>query len=249
MGEGKPGAAPAGEAKAATAADQSNGKLVEQPGMNRNGVRPYLQARMPTFNFSPDELQTLVRFFVALSGQDTPYIKDKLEPLTDAERSVARQIFTNPASPCLKCHITGEPTHDAKAIAPNFLLANERLKPEWTLRWMLDPQKIAPGTAMPSELFKKDGERWVVNIPQKPKEVDDYHGDHAWLLVRYMFLMTPDENGRLLSTSPAPPPTPAATTPAPAAAKPAGQTGWYKPDKSKSANSVAQTTRRSRSPG
>src|SRR4030095_902946 len=101
------------------------------------------------------------------------------------------------------------------------------------LRWMLDPQKIAPGTAMPSELFKKDAERWVVNIPQKPKEVDDYHRDHAWLLVRYMFLMPPDENSRLLSTSPAPPPTPAAAAPAPAAAKPAGQTGWYKPDTSK----------------
>ena len=249
LGEGKSGAATAGEAKVGTAADQSNGKLVEQPGLNRNGVRPYLQARMPTFNFSPDELQTLVRFFVALSGQDTPYIKDKLEPLSDQERTVARQIFTN-GTPCLKCHITGEPTHDSKAIAPNFLLASERLKPEWTFRWLRDPAQISPGTAMPSGLFKKDTDRWVVSAAQMPKEVNDYHGDHAWLLVRYMFLMTADENSRLLSASPA---APAAAAPAASApqnnTKTNGQTGWYRPSTSKARGAVAFVSRSARSPG
>src|SRR2546429_4307886 len=137
---------------------------------------------------------------MALSGQDAPYIKDKLQPLTDQERVVARQIFT----PCLKCHITGEPAHDAKAIAPNFLLARERLKPDWTFRWLLDPSQISPGTAMPTGLFKKEGDHWVVNLPQPPKEISDYHGDHAQLLVRYMFLMSPDEQQRLLAAAPAP---------------------------------------------
>jgi cytochrome c2 len=250
LGEGKAGAA-AGqgtEAKAGGAADQSSGKLIEQPGMNRNGVRPYLQARMPTFNFSPDELQTLVRFFVALSGQDTPYIKDKLEPLTEQERTVARQIFTN-GTPCLKCHITGEAGHDAKAIAPNFLLAGERLKPEWTFRWLRDPAQISPGTAMPSALFKMDADRWVVSAPNMPKDVNDYHGDHAWLLVRYMFLMTPEENSRLLSATPAAPAAaaaPAATTPA---AKPPGTTGWYRPLPKKSGSSVASVRGNKRASG
>ena len=139
---------------------------------------------------------------MALSGQQEPYIKEQLEPLRSRKRSVARQMFTS-GTPCLKCHITGEPTHDAKAIAPNFLLASERLKPEWTFRWLLDPSQISPGTAMPSGLFKKDGDHWVVNLPQPPKDISDYHGDHAQLLVRYMFLMSPDEQRRLLSASPA----------------------------------------------
>ena len=34
---------------------------------NRNGVRPYLKVRMPTFSFSDNELRKLVRFFQALS--------------------------------------------------------------------------------------------------------------------------------------------------------------------------------------
>jgi hypothetical protein len=124
-------------------------------------------------------------------------------PMTEAERSIARNIFVS-GTPCLKCHITGEPTHDAKAIAPNFLLASERLKPDWTFRWLLDPAQISPGTAMPTGLFKKEGERWVVNLPNPPTDVANYHGDHARLLVRYMFLMSPDEQRRLLSASPAP---------------------------------------------
>jgi cytochrome c2 len=205
----KPAASPTGSpstaaAKPATNAnDQTAGQLVPQPGANRNGVRPYIQVHMPTFNFSPNELRTLVRFFMAISSQNDPYIKEPMIPMTEAERSIARNIFVS-GTPCLKCHITGEPTHDAKAIAPNFLLASERLKPDWTFRWLLDPSQISPGTAMPTGLFKKEGDRWVVNLPNPPADVNAYQGDHARLLVRYMFLMTPDEQRRLLSASPAP---------------------------------------------
>src|SRR5262249_22528839 len=89
----------------------------------------------------------------------------------------------------------------------------QRLKPDWTFRWLLDPSQIAPGTAMPTGLFKKDGERWVVNLPNPPADVAGYHDDHARLLVRYMFLMTPDEQRRLLSASPAPAAAPVAQPP------------------------------------
>jgi cytochrome c551/c552 len=224
-------AAPAPANDAAATGNGSQNKYQLQPGADRNGVRPYLKVRMPTFNFSPNELQTLVRFFMAMSGQQEPYIKEQLAALTEQEKVVARQIFTG-GSPCLKCHITGDPAHDAKAIAPNFLLAAERLKPEWTFRWLLDPAQISPGTAMPSGLFKKENERWVVSLPNPPKDVNDYQGDHAQLLVRYMFLMTPDEQRRLSSTTP---PTPAAAA-QPAAAQNAHanqwrkkQMGWFRP--------------------
>jgi hypothetical protein len=165
---------------------------------------------MPTFNFSPNELQTLVRFFMAMSGQQEPYIKEPMQPLTEQEKLVARQMFTS-GTPCLKCHITGDPTHDARAIAPNFLLSGERLKPEWTFRWLLDPSQISPGTAMPTGLFRKEGERWVINLPNPPPSANAYLDDHARLLVRYMLQMTPDEQRRLLATAPVA--TPAAKPP------------------------------------
>ena len=164
--------------------------------LNRNGVRPYLRARMPTFSFSVGEIQKLVRFFEALSAQAQPYIPPKLAPLTDRERTLARQLFTHPAAPCLKCHATGDPGHDRTATAPNFLLAKERLKPGWTQRWILDPASIAPGTAMPSGLFRREAGRWVFSGPQ-PESFRGYPGDHSELLVRYMFELTPDEQRRL----------------------------------------------------
>ncbi|HKE58574.1 MAG TPA: c-type cytochrome, partial [Pyrinomonadaceae bacterium] len=202
-------AKPSGSPATTAAPTSSEAKLKPQPGLDRNGVRPYLNFRMPTFNFSPNELQALVRFFMAMSGQQEPYIKQPLEPLTEEEKVTARQIFSS-GTPCLKCHITGEPTHDAKAIAPNFLLAGERLKPDWTFRWLLDPSQISPGTAMPSGLFKKEGDRWVVNLPNPPASAAAYHNDHARLLVRYMFLMDPSEQRQLLATAPAAPATTAA---------------------------------------
>jgi cytochrome c551/c552 len=177
-------------------------KLQPQPGLDRNGVRPYLSFRMPTFNFSPNELQVLVRFFMAMSGQQDPYIKEPLLPLTAQERVLARQLFTT-GTPCLKCHITGDPSRDAKAIAPNFLLAGERLKPDWTFRWLLDPAQISPGTAMPSGLFRHEGDRWVANLASLPPAATGYEDDHARLLVRYMFLLSPDEQRALLASGPA----------------------------------------------
>lgn len=187
-----------------TAASPASGHLKAQPGLDRNGVRPYLKFRMPTFNFSPNELQALVRFFMAMSGQQDPYIKEPLQPLTEQEKLVARQMFTS-GTPCLKCHITGDPTHDAQAIAPNFLLAGERLKPEWMFRWLLDPAQISPKTAMPGSLFRKEGDRWVINVPNPPASANAYLDDHARLLVRYMLLLTPDEQRRLLGTAPVAP--------------------------------------------
>jgi len=184
-------------------------RFLENPAMSqadtdRNGVRSYLKARMPTFSFSDGEIRKLVRFFEALASQAQPYIPTKLEPLTDKERDMARQLFTSTAAPCLKCHATGDPAHDRNATAPNFLLAKERLKPGWTSRWIVEPAMIAPGTSMPSGLFRWDDSRWVFSGPL-PDTFHGYDKDHAQLLVRYMFQFTPEEQRRLAGRAPAAP--------------------------------------------
>jgi hypothetical protein len=190
-----------------TTSDLQNLQFHPQPGEDRNGVRRYLKARMPTFTFSPNELRLLVRFFMAVSAQQEPYIPEPIEPLNQNlalgpnEEKLARDLFTSEGAPCLKCHITDD-NQLAGKTAPNFLLAAKRLKPQWTYRWLLNPQQISPGTAMPSGLFRKDGDRMVFN-GETPAEFNDYHRDHAQLLVRYMFLLTPDEQRRLSATLPA----------------------------------------------
>ncbi len=180
------------------AAASGEASLGKQPGLNRNGVRSYLRVRMPTFNFSPNEVQALVNFFMGSSAQQMPYLPERLDTLTPDEQVMARAIFTSKAAPCLKCHMTGDPGHDAKATAPNFLLARERLKPEWTKRWVVDPQLISPGTSMPSGLFNRDADhdRFVVNGVDLPV-FKTYEKDHVSLLVRYMFQLTAEEQKRL----------------------------------------------------
>ena len=169
--------------------------------VNRNGVRSYLQVRMPTFFLSDDEIRTLVLFFEAMSSQPQPFIPQKLTPITTAEKEMARQLFTGTAAPCLKCHATGDANHDKTAIAPNFLFAKDRLQPAWTERWITNPALIAPGTAMPSGLFNRDGDRWVFSGPLPPR-FHGYLGDHANLLVRYMFQLTPEEQRSLMGRTP-----------------------------------------------
>ncbi|MYC67862.1 MAG: c-type cytochrome [Acidobacteriia bacterium] len=164
--------------------------------VNRNGVREYLHARMPTFYFSDRQLAKLTKFFMARDSQPVPHMPEAMEALTNAERAIGRQLFVSDAAPCLNCHMTGIPSQDVDATAPNFLIASERLKPNWTYRWMLEPASIAPGTAMPSELFERDGDRWVF-AGQIPAQARNYDGDHADLLTRYMFQMDAAELRRL----------------------------------------------------
>lgn len=53
---------------------------------------------------------------------------------------------------CLACHVAGDPsvpgtTTDIKA--PNFALSFKRLRYDWIVQWLQDPQSLMPGTNMP----------------------------------------------------------------------------------------------------
>ena len=163
---------------------------------NRNGVRSYLQVRMPTFSFSENELGKLVRFFQALSRQPFPYIPEEIPELSTKETEMARSLFSSPAAPCLKCHATGDPAHDRTATAPNFLQAKGRLKADWVERWIIDPQAISPGTSMPSGLFRRENNRWVFAGPT-PSSFQSYDKDQTKLLVDYILQLTPEELRRV----------------------------------------------------
>jgi len=90
--------------------------------VNRNGVRSYLQVRMPT-SFCPTmKFAHWCYSLRRLSSQPQPFIPQKLTPITTAEKDMARQLFTSTAAPCLKCHATGDAAHDKTAIDSEFLV-------------------------------------------------------------------------------------------------------------------------------
>ena len=121
-------------------------KFLKEPSDIRYG----LKVRMPTFGLSDDEATTLVEYFSALDDEPFPYETLKVPTPTRAELRVGKQIFDE--LQCISCHPSqGEviPEGSDKAGRPDLSLAKERLKPDWLIDWMKDPQAFQPGTAMP----------------------------------------------------------------------------------------------------
>jgi cytochrome c551/c552 len=164
---------------------------------HRNGVRQYLKIRMPTFSFSDNEIRILVQFFQALAHQPTIYIPAPVSVTTAKETETARKLWSNPELSCLTCHSSGDPVREKYAIAPNFLLARDRLNPGWLERWMIEPHEISPGCVMPSGFLENNH---LVMDPHTPPATVGTKEDLAKLLVRYMFQLTPPEQRRLMGT-------------------------------------------------
>ena len=66
-----------------------------------------------------------------------------------ASAKAGKQLFE--MYKCALCHATREGQALTKdIIAPNLILAKDRLRPEWILEWIIDPPKLQPGTKMPN---------------------------------------------------------------------------------------------------
>ena len=126
---------------------------------NPSAVRYGLKVRMPTFGLSDSEATTLVEYFSSLSDEPFPYKTIALKPATRAELRVGKQIFD--ALECISCHPEqGEviPDGSNKTGRPDLALAKPRLKADWIIDWLKEPQSFQPGTAMPQAWPKIGGE-------------------------------------------------------------------------------------------
>jgi mono/diheme cytochrome c family protein len=113
-------------------------------------LRPWLAIRMPTFHFPDADATDLVHYFAASSNKSFPYLTAEAELLTGQKLKETEQLFKE--LQCINCHVIGElrPGQDPGSAAPNFLLAKERLRPDWIPLWLKNPQALMDGTRMPS---------------------------------------------------------------------------------------------------
>lgn len=122
---------------------------------NPTTVRPWLKLRMPTFQFSEDEIAKIQKYFLAMSKQDFE-LRDYTATVVEAKYlAPGRQLFE--LYQCAKCHPTGSADLSelsASDLAPDLALAYRRLKPEWIVEWIIDPQKLQPGTRMPTFFYE-----------------------------------------------------------------------------------------------
>ena len=120
-------------------------------------IRPWLDVRMPTFDLSEEEANTLTRYFAALDG--VPYPFEPRPELAASSIAVGRDLFGR--WQCVKCHVVAgrlPPGQDVANMAPDLADVPRRLRADWLSKWLADPQNILPGTRMPS------------NFPANPEE-------------------------------------------------------------------------------
>ena len=83
----------------------------------------------------------------ASASEITYFVSDT--PEFRASAKFGKQMFV--AYQCAKCHATREDQPlNQDIVAPNLLLTKERLRPEWILQWLIDPQALQSNTKMPN---------------------------------------------------------------------------------------------------
>ena len=135
--------------------------FLQDPGEEE--LRPWLSVRMPTFYFDEVEAATIGRYFSAFDEVEYPFIETSIATNDERLRQGA-ELFR--LMQCERCHPTSDaplpPGVTAADLAPNLQVGHERLRPQWVLDWLLDPQGIMPGTRMP--LFFQNGETPFTDI-------------------------------------------------------------------------------------
>lgn len=139
-------------------------------------LRPWLQLRMPTFDFSDEDARTIVDYFAALVKLEVPYVYVDRTKIPPAQVTAGEALMSKDYFDCFSCHQQGDkkPEGPPDGWAPDLTLAKQRLNPEWIIRWIQDPQKLMPGTKMPN--FYPGGPDDVLggNEEQQIEAIRDY---------------------------------------------------------------------------
>src|SRR5438128_337737 len=115
-------------------------------------IRPWLQLRMPTFGLADEEANTVVGYFEALDRVQVPFVHLERAALSTENVEAGKLLTSKDYFDCFSCHQRGaqKPQGPPEGWAPDLALAHARLSPEWIVKWLHDPQKVMPGTKMPS---------------------------------------------------------------------------------------------------
>ncbi len=135
-------------------------------------VRPWLAVRMPTFGLNIDEATAITKYFGALANVRLPYEFVLARDIPPEYLRAGRLLASKDYFDCFSCHVQGDkkPEGSPEGWAPDLALARYRLRPAWIEKWLHDPQRIQPGTKMPS--FFSDTEGIPDDVLKDPKDPD-----------------------------------------------------------------------------
>ncbi|MBI5445377.1 MAG: c-type cytochrome [Deltaproteobacteria bacterium] len=138
---------------------------------NPTSIRPWLEVRMPTFYLNDQQVDSMIRYFQSVSGENVRYHFWKMRKTTAEEKQEMQALFKT--LQCLKCHEFGKPaatTVAAAELAPSLALTKVRLKPKWVEDWLRNPQALEPGTKMPNFFLDVDEEGEVTELLPEPEK-------------------------------------------------------------------------------
>lgn len=180
-------------------------------------LRPWLKARMPSFSFTDEEALAVAEYMMTLkdSAAQSPGLNLQAREIgSPGYINAGSRLASKDYFDCLSCHQQGDkkPEGPPEQWAPDLALASQRLKPDWVIRWLKEPQKIQPGTAMPSyfadansgpdEILGGDEERQILALTAYVMSLGDRqkvrHNDDAYREVRYKFAAMGAEYGKRL---------------------------------------------------
>lgn len=121
-------------------------------------ARPWMGLRMP--QYGTDCVGNLPNAIPALEGSTTDDAIGKAE-FTEDKLTAGRTLAGKTGHGCISCHdisgISGGGTR-----GPDLATTNKRVRYEWYVRWMHQPQRIAPGTKMPQAFL--DGQSLLKTV-------------------------------------------------------------------------------------
>ncbi len=155
---------------------------------NPDRLRYTTVLRMPRFNMSDEEAQSLANYFAAYDAVPYPYqpIPQQEPPYLSAmqakhpEEDYLDESWKMLNAPlCIKCHSVGgnpyqssDPKKDIRG--PDLDRVAKRLRPDWLELWLYKPAWITPYTSMPAvfpknqtqltELFEGDGSQQTTAV-------------------------------------------------------------------------------------
>lgn len=135
-------------------------RFLHDPG--EVNLRRWLKVRMPTFDFSDEEANTIISYFAALDGRDT--FLSPHQPAGAREIVVGEEVFK--LLQCAKCHDATTTDADLATLAPELELAAGRLRHDWVPAWIKDPQAWVAGTKMPTNFQRLDSGEYQSPLAQ-----------------------------------------------------------------------------------
>ncbi len=135
-------------------------------------IRPWLHIRMPSFPWTDEHLSDVISYFNYKEDQVYPFKSMAAPKMSGEDMAQARELFTQ--LQCQKCHIFGSQVpKDLSSAAPDLLKVHERLKPDWVVLWLKNPEALMPGARMPSFWPQPD----KPTDPEGPSPYKSFHGD------------------------------------------------------------------------